>query len=435
MQQTNAQRAFWSVSLGHFTVDLFGGMGPVLLAFLSAHVLSLSNTQIGFAVSIAQLLSAASQPLFGWSGDRNGGRLLAAGGTAWMVSFMLLAVFLAQATGSFVIMVIPYIIAYAGSAAFHPIGAMYASEASRARATSNTSIFFLAGQLGLALGPALAGVLLDRASSHNNTLFTHTLGPVFAGQLIERGTIAPVLSLGLIAVPGVLFMALAIPNVRTHIARRASEAANAGASTFRRASLPARSIALLALVVALRGLVNPGAAPFIPRLFQERGWDASAYGFVTSAFWLGGGIAGVLVARMADKRDSRLLVALTLIATAPALFLLVSTDGTLAFVMALLAGALSGASHSLIVVQAQALLPGRKALASGAILGYMFSAGAIGSLIMGTLSDRFGLPTAFYAVAVVAVLAGVLGLFLPSDQQRRDAYDSPSETTAVPAGD
>ncbi len=432
MQSASPQRTFWSVSLGHLTVDTFGGMGPVLLAFLSAHILSLSNTQIGFAVSAAQLMSALSQPLFGWSCDRNGGRLLAAGGLTWMVSLLLLSMLLAQVTGSFVLMLIPYVLAFAGSAAFHPVGAMYAAESSRTRAASNTSIFFLMGQFGLAIGPALAGVLLDRLASHNNDLFTHALGPTFAGALVERGTIAPILALGVLALPGILFMAFSIPDVRSHLTARAHAAANAGAATVRRASIPVSTVVLLAVVVALRGIVNPGAAAFIPRLFQEKGWGATAYGFVTSAFWLGGGLAGVLVARLADKRDSRQLVALTLIGTAPAIFLLVMLDGPPAFLMAMLAGALSGASHSLIVVQAQALMPGRKGLASGAILGYMFSAGAVGSLIMGTLSDRFGLPTAFFSVAVVAVLAGTLGLFLPADRDRRMVA---ADAEAIAAGD
>ena len=412
---------------------MFGGMGPVLLAFLSAHILSLSNTQIGFAVSAAQLTSALSQPLFGWSCDRNGGRLLAAGGLTWMVSFLLLAMVLAQVTGSFLVMLVPYVIAFAGSAAFHPVGAMYAAESSRTRAASNTSIFFLMGQLGLATGPALAGLLLDRLASHND-LFTQALGPTFAGSLAERGTIAPILALGLLAIPAILFMALSIPDVRAHLTARAYTAASAGVAAARRARIPASSVVLLAVVVALRGVVNPGMVAFIPRLFQDKGWDATAYGLVTSAFWLGGGVAGVLVARLADRRDSRLLVALTLIATAPAIFLLVTLDGSLAFIMAMAAGALSGASHSLIVVQAQALMPGRKGLASGAILGYMFSAGAVGSLIMGSLSDRFGLPTAFYSVAVVAVVAGMLGLFLPSDRDRRIAAAA-QEAEAVAAAD
>jgi FSR family fosmidomycin resistance protein-like MFS transporter len=430
MQPCSPQRTFWSVAVGHLTIDIFTGMGPVLLAFLSAHVLSLSNTQIGFAVSTAQLFSALSQPLFGWSCDRNGGRLLAVAGLAWMVSLLMLAIVIAQVTGNFALMIVPYVLAFLGSGAFHPVGAMYAAQASVTRARSNTSIFFLMGQIGVAAGPALAGVLLDRLATHNNDTFTRALGPAFDGVLMETGTVTPLLSVGLMALPALLFMAMSIPNFTMHITQRASEAAAATANTARRAALPVGTIALLAVVVALRGVVNPGSAAFIPRLFQSKGWEASAYGFVTSAFWLGGGIAGVVVARMADKRDSRLLVALTLIATAPAMFLLVTTDGPLAFVMALIAGALSGASHSLIVVQAQALLPGRKALASGTILGFMFSAGAIGSLTMGALSDRFGLPSAFYTVAAVAVVAGALGLLLPSDRQRQAAM---TRTEAEPA--
>jgi MFS transporter, FSR family, fosmidomycin resistance protein len=420
MSGTNNRLLFWAVAFGHMTVDMFNGMGPVLLAFLSAHVLNLTNTQLGFAVSAYSFAGAISQPLFGWRCDRTGGRWLGAGGVAWTVSLLMLSMALAQATGQFGLMLIPFMLAPIGSGAFHPTGAMHASESSETGSAGRTSMFFLMGQIGLAIGPALAGFLLDHSATHNS-LFTKGLGPAFSGLLMERGTVAPVLALAILAVPPVLLMAYAIPNFTAHCARRAATAARDAAQAANAGAFPVKAFVLLAIVVTLRSLINPGAAAFIPRLFQAKGWDATEYGMITSLFWLGGGLAGVWFGSMADKFDTRYLVAVTLVLAAPALFLLPMLEGAAAFAMALAVGALSGGSHSLIVVLAQSLIPGRKGFASGAILGFMFTTGALGSLLIGTMADKIGLESAFHVVAAVTVLAGVLGLALPPDKRRAAA--------------
>jgi FSR family fosmidomycin resistance protein-like MFS transporter len=422
---------FWAVSFGHLTVDMFNGMVAVLMVFISSHVIPLSNTQIGLAVSAYQLGAALAQPVFGILSDRNGGRLLGAGGVGWTVGLLLVAMLIGQVTGIFWLMLPLLMLASLGSSAFHPVGAMHAAENDPSRTASNTAIFFMSGQIGLAIGPALAGLLLDRAATHNNVL-TEGLGPLFAGTLLETGTVLPVFMLALIAIPAVVAMALTMPGARAHrVLRQQTMETQAVAVA---GALPVRALVLLAVVVALRSLVNPGTVTFIPRLFELKGWSPVEYGFVTSLFWLGGGVAGVLIGMLADRWDSRHLIAVTMVASAPALFLLAALDGGLALLMALLFGAFSGSSHSLIVVQAQALLPGRKGLASGAILGYMFATGAIGSLIIGAISDTIGLTTAFTIVAVIAVISGLLSLGVRAERRPVQVIAAPVETAAS-AGD
>ena len=61
----------------------------------------------------------------------------------------------------------------------------------------------------------------------------------------------------------------------------------------------------------------------------------------------------------------------------------------------------------------------RKGFASGAILGFIFGTGAIGTLIIGAVSDYIGLATTFQIVALIIALAGILSMFLP--RQTKDA--------------
>lgn len=419
-------RLFWAVSLGHLTNDTFTSMPSVLLAFISVNVLPLNNAEIGLILGVAALVGALTQPVFGLLADRSGGRWLGAGGVAWTVGMMLLALVAAE-RGAAGLMALAFIIPLVGSGAFHPVGAKYAAESDPTHSASNMAYFFLMGQLGLALGPALAGRLLDGAASFNH-VFTDPLGPVFAGALMEQGTVSPVFVVGIFAVPVVLMMALTIPNSRAHRARRATEQQTAAPAE--RVVFPVLAFVILIVMVSLRSLAQPGTVNFIPVLFQEKGWSPAEYGLITSSFWVGSGIAGVFFGNLADRFDRRRVIAVSMLASAPAFFFLPVTDGALAFGLAIAAGALSGASHSIIVVLAQGLLPGSKALASGMILGLIFGTGALGNFLIGWMSESIGLGVAFQIVAAAVVVSSVLALALPG--QKRPPQAPPQPVEVVP---
>jgi FSR family fosmidomycin resistance protein-like MFS transporter len=422
------QRLFWSVSIGHTIIDIFNGMGPVLLTFLSAHVIPLTNTQIGFAVSAYQLLGALTQPFFGYLADKTGGRLIGAGGLAWTVCLLVVALLMA-ATGQYLLLLIPFVLAALGSGAFHPVGAMHAAESDNFHVTRNLSIFFFMGQFGGGLGPAIVGYLLDRTATHN-TLFTQGLGPTFSSLLLEHGSVSPVLALSLIAVPSLLWMAAAMPGMRAYAQQRHTRHTT---SSDTRAPLSSRAALLLVLVVTLRSFANPGSVSFLPVLFALKGWSARDYGLITSLFWIAGGVAGIVCGQIAERYGNRAVISITMILAAVPIFLLSIIESQAAFLLALAAGAFTGASHSLLVALAQRLMPARKGLASGASLGFIFGTGAIGTLIIGALSDRITLPAAFQIIGVVTLITGLLALGLPADRRvpavstRVDALDPAAE--------
>ncbi len=403
-------RLFWTVSLGHLTVDMFNGAIPVLLTFLSGHLLTMTNTQIGFAISIYQLMGAVSQPFCGWLADRSGGRWLGTGGVAWMVGLIALSLVVVVATHSYVLMLIPLVLAALGSGAFHPIGTMYAAASDRRRVTGNLSLFFLMGSVGGALGPVIIGVLLDRAASHN-ALFTAQLGPVLAGRLQETGSVVPILGFALVAIPMVVLMGLVLPSARAHNARPA-EAGRGG----QRVQLA--PLGILVLVITLRGLVNPGLVSFLPRLFEARGYSPSVYGLIASLYWIGGGVMMVIFGHLADRYGSRRLIIASLLLAAPAVWGLTVANGSLIFVLALAVGAFSGGSHSVIVAMTQKMMPTGRGLASGAALGLIFGTGAMCVLVIGAVADRIGLDAAFQLVALSAVATGLLAFLLPGDRRQ-----------------
>lgn len=405
-------RTFWSVGLGHFTNDSFMSMGVVLLTFLSSSVLPMTNTQIGLAVSLKQIAGAVSQPWFGMRADRTGGRWIGAGGLLWVIVTFLLALVLAVLTRSYLLMLIPFVLQGVGSGALHPVGALHAAESDDKRAASSMAYFFLLGQSGLALGPTLIGVLLDAANQGSLLQYSGLLA--FPGRGLMSANVSPVFVLGLIALPLVMFMLTGIPRERVRKGRpERTERTSASLSQRWKALLP---FLLIALMVLLRSLAQPGSVNFIPVLFEQKGWSAAQYGLITSFFWLASGISGVVFGNLADRYDRRLVVMASMVLSAPAFFFLPVLDGAGAFVLAVLAGGLSGGAHSIIVVLAQELMPHSKGLASGAILGFIFGAGAMGSLAIGVISDAIGLPATFQIVAAVAAIAGMMGLLLPKNR-------------------
>jgi FSR family fosmidomycin resistance protein-like MFS transporter len=91
---------FVAVTAGHFAIDLWNSMGPVLVAFLRAP-LGLSGAEVGLAVGSYQFLAGVTQPPFGWLADRIGSRFLGPASVVWTIGLVALALAVAVDTGSY----------------------------------------------------------------------------------------------------------------------------------------------------------------------------------------------------------------------------------------------------------------------------------------------------------------------------------------------
>lgn len=413
------KRLFWAVALGHAINDVFMSMGPVLLAYLAGTPMGITNTQIGLVSGMRQLIGGISQPAWGLRADRVGGRWQGALGVAWTVGLTAFSVLLVALTGNYWLFAVPFILSAFGSAAFHPVGAMHAAESDPERVATSVSWFFLMGQFGLALGPLLAGRLLNAASEGGTrdilTAMTQPTG-LLSYHFSSPASLSILLIITPIVIPIAYLMATTIPALAAYRVTH-PRPADGSKGVFAGFSIPVKAGSLLLVLVILRSLATPGSVTFIPVLFEQKGWSPAQYGLITSSFWIASGVAGVYFGGLADRFDRRYVLAGGMIASAPAFFLLPSVDGGLAFVLAIAAGGLSGGSHSLIVVLAQELMPSGKAFATGMALGTIFGVGALGSLLIGSVADTVGLGTAFQLVAIAVTLSGLLSLLIPVQER------------------
>jgi FSR family fosmidomycin resistance protein-like MFS transporter len=176
------------------------------------------------------------------------------------------------------------------------------------------------------------------------------------------------------------------------------------------------SVVVLAfvLLVAVRSSIQATYQFLLPKLLEDRGWEASVYGALAGVFMGTAAVGNVIVGKLADRFGMRVVTTAALLLSVPTGLLLLTTPSTLlAFVACGLTGFLTGGLHSVLVVHAQQLLPVRQGFAAGLILGFTFASGAIGTWVCGFVGDIVGLQPAMQGLALMGVPAALLALALP----------------------
>jgi FSR family fosmidomycin resistance protein-like MFS transporter len=377
---------FSSVALSHMIVDVLNGQRSVLFTYLSGP-LNLSNASLGLVSTIYLVGASLIQPVFGYLADRFGARSIIAGGVLWMGVFFTLAL-VYPGPASLVLLVI----ASLGSGAFHPAGAMQATLRGRTylsgKEATAASYFFLFGQLGFFFGPLIGGPLLQHYGTHG------------------------LVGVSLFTLPVGLFAALRLGNAHTYPALQ-SHTGDQTTSILRPA---AYAILAFALVAALQAWTQQNVITFVPKYLSDLGQSPGLYGTITALFMGGSAIGNVLGGILADRYGKRHLVFATLGLSALPLYILPDAGPTAWIFLAMpLAGALTGASFSSIVTLAQRLIPAGMALASGTILGFMFSSGALGTFLSGHLADLWGFPPVFHFTGILALVGAALALTIPKN--------------------
>ena len=360
-------------SLGHFNVDFFSALVPILLAQLSRSF-SLSNSQIGFAVLAYTLASALSQPAFGYLGDRLGGRRIAVGGIIWIAFWMAMTGF----APNYYLLVAALILAGLGSGAYHPQGVVQATTAVATKKGRGISIFFLGGALGFTAGPIVGGVMLA------------SLGP--ASMII----------------PALLSLIVAVLIWRTFPEGRPTRArvtAAAGSAVPWLAGVSLLTLAAIVISGGLRAGVADSLNAYIPKFYLDQGLAASQYGFIASTYLLGAAIGGLIGGFLSDRYNKKIIISTALLAAIPVLYAFVHSGPEVRLPLALMTGLLLSAPFTPALLMIQGIMPAeRLSTVSGLAMAYFFAAGGVGTMLTGILADANGLAWVLAMdVGVIAV--------------------------------
>ncbi len=383
-----------AVGFGHFSIDVLNSSIAVILTVLSGKF-DLSISQIGLAAMIYTFAASLTQPLFGILADYLQGRWLGAIGVAWTGLFYALASF----APNYPLLVTCLTIGALGSGAFHPVGMINAAAAGGKYPTTATSIFFLLGQSGLALGPMAGGLLL---------------------QYVDITVGLPLLALSVI--PAVVMMALYLRQPLSITTDRPNAVSTSHPQVTPRApSLTRRSgtvvVVAFITVVALRAATVQSLTTLLPKYFADLGYTSGRYGLMIGVFAFAGALGTFLGGYLGDRVNRRLTLFFSTLLSVPFCFLLLRTDGWLFYLTAACAGALLNIPHSILIIMAQRLLPKREGMMGGAVLGFMFASGAAMAWLASWFADIVGLPLVLSVLAFVPIGAALSALLLPSTRQ------------------
>jgi len=376
-------RPLMVLAAGHFTVDMYSGILPVMYPLLTGRF-DLDLKTVGL-VSLAYSGSASiSQPFFGWIADKHGTRLT---GIALAWTGILFACIGFSPT--FQILLIVAAFAGLGSGAFHPMGAVTANTViPEGQKNTAMSIYGTGGTFGIAAGPLVGAAL-----------FT---------LLGVRGT-------GLMILPGISIAVWVLWAMRSV----GYQERTTGTTREAPGAVPYGLVTIIVAVMMLRSFPVFGLQNFVPVWYQELGYGASFYGPLATVIVLGSAFGAVLAGNLADGFGRRAVILWTQILTIPAIWAFAEFPGRWGFLTGALVGLLAASTAPLLLVMAQQLMQGRAGVASGLILGLGFIAGAIGTPIFGALADAYGMQNAVRAQLIVVTGTIFVAWLLPTETRMR----------------
>jgi MFS transporter, FSR family, fosmidomycin resistance protein len=375
--------------LGHLAADLASGALPAVLVFLKP-LLHLSYTKTGAVVLAATVTSALAQPLFGRWSDRHVMTWLLPAGIAAAAAGIAVSPLLRSYPAVLVLVALSGL----GVGAFHPEGMKLARHASGERRASGIALFQTGGNLGIALGPLVAGAALTALGASGGLI------------LLVPGTIVAVLMLR-------DFGSLAsVRSVGHEESRRTAGADRRG---------PFR---LLLTAIGLRSVAYYGLFTFVP-LWEVAHGHSKGYGTALLSCVLFGGALGTLcMGPLADRYPHRILLAATLGLTPLLVLVFVLNGGILGAIAVVLAGATTVSGFGLTTVMGQEYLPSKIALASGMTVGFAMGLGGVAAVMLGVVADAVDLRAALLFTAVAPAVGAAVALWLPKEEHRAARTDT-----------
>ncbi len=368
--------------LGHFTVDSYVGVIPILYPILIGRF-HLNLATVGL-ISLAYGGTAAiSQPLFGLLADRFGTRLTGLALVWTAITFSAVGF-----VDSFPLLVALALASGVGSGAFHPLGALDVRGLLQAwRRSFGMSVYVTAGTVGVAAGP-LIGILMFGVFGIHGTGLLVVPGLVTGGYLLWR----------MRGLPG------------------------AGPGAVRRSGLGAQSVPVFGLAVVIAVMMSRSWTvnvfqAFTPTWYRELGYGPAFYGPLATTLVLASAVGTVGCGSLADRYGRRIVILATLVLTVPAILLFTMFPGPWAFASGVLIGFLAASTAPLLLLMAQQLMASRAGLASGLVMGLGFVTGAIGVPINGAIADAIGLQRSLMTHVILVIITVGIAWFLPREDE------------------
>jgi FSR family fosmidomycin resistance protein-like MFS transporter len=188
------------------------------------------------------------------------------------------------------------------------------------------------------------------------------------------------------------------------------------------------ALAVILLITFARSWYVAGITNFYA-LFQIKTFGASLSAAQTHVFvFLVAGALGTLVGGgLADRFGKKKMLIFSSAACAPFSWLLTFSPEPWTYVLLAVTGFSILTGFSVALIYTLELLPGKTGTVSGLLFGLAFGLGAMGSMVLGWLGDRIGLPDMLMLCSLIPLI-GLLAFALPPDDKLR-AWNRPPGTS------
>lgn len=391
--QMTVYSILFTISFTHLLNDMMQSVIPAVYPLIKDQF-RLSFTEIGLITLTFQLTASLLQPVVGFYTDKRPIPMSLAIG----MGFSLVGLFLLSRAASFPMLLLSVALVGMGSSVFHPESSRVAQLASGGKKGLAQSIFQVGGNVGSAIGPLLAALIVIP----------------YGMPSVSWISVAAMLGMVLLWYVGKwyqqhLYLKKGKSVVHEHSRERLSKGKIVAA------------IGILLLLIFSKYFYMASMTSyftfFLIDKFQVTAQQSQLYLFAFLAAVATGTIVG---GPLGDRFGRKVIIWFSILGAAPFTLLLPYVDLFWTVVLAMIIGTVIASAFSAILVYATDLVPGKVGTIAGLFFGLAFGMGGLGSAVLGNLADHTSIAFVFKVCAFLPLIGIVTGLLPNVEHKRKD---------------
>lgn len=375
----------FAISFSHFLNDSIQSVIPSIYPMLKENY-ALTFTQIGIITLIFQLTASILQPVVGIAMDKRPN----SNSLPFAMLLSLIGLICLAYSSTFVQILGSVSLVGMGSSVFHPEASRVAHLASGGKKGLAQSIFQVGGNLGSAVGPLLAALIII------------PFGQKYIGWF------------GVLAILGMIIL--------TYIGKwyqhtYTLNALNNTAKTVQKSELNLSKrkivfsiVILLILIFSKYFYMASMTSYFTFYLIEKFGVTVQQSQIYLFAFLASVAAGTIIGGPLGDKYGRKTIIWISILGAAPFTLLLPHVGLTATIGLAMIIGVIISSAFSAILVYATDLIPGKVGLIAGLFFGFAFGMGGLGSAYLGWLADKTSIEYVYHVCAYLPLIGIVTGL-------------------------
>ena len=391
VQNTTVFGVIGAIAFCHMLNDMMQSLLPAIYPNLKAS-LGLNFGQIGLVTLVFQITASLLQPLVGLYADKRPTPLALPGGTLFTLSGLAVL----SIAHTFPLVLLGASLIGMGSSIFHPESSRVARMAAGPRPGLAQSMFQVGGNLGQALGPLAAAMVVVRWGQ--SSLAAFALLALLSGAVLWN--------------VGLWYKHHGLERLKAGRAHKADHV-----------ELPrgkaALGIAVLMVLIASKFFYLSSISSYFTFYLIERFHLSVPQAQLHLFAFLAAVAAGtVLGGPIGDRFGRKPLIWFSILGILPFSLMLPYVPLIWTWPLTVIIGLILASAFPAIVVFAQELAPGKVGMVAGLAFGFSFGMGGLGAAALGLLADAKGIEFVYKVCAFLPAI-GLAAAFLPNIERKK----------------